>query len=102
MQDLFAQYIGDGESNCGKLIEFFALEACGLISGFYVSDWSILYVVVAATAILLTLSGLAWGAYCALAPTLKSTPPPKRLQRRKASYSLLGSHEEDETSMTKG
>jgi hypothetical protein len=65
------------------------------------SDWSILYVVVAATAILLSLSGLAWGAYCALAPSLKSTPPPKRLQRRKASYSLLGSHEEDETSMTK-
>jgi hypothetical protein len=101
MQDLFAQYAGDGESNCGKLIDSFTIEACGLISASCFSDWSILYVVVAATAILLSLSGLAWGAYCALAPSLKSTPPPKRLQRRKASYSLLGSHEEDETSMTK-
>jgi len=30
MQDLFAQYAGDGESNCGMLINFFALEARGL------------------------------------------------------------------------
>ncbi|XP_059481063.1 dyslexia-associated protein KIAA0319-like protein [Neocloeon triangulifer] len=81
MQDLFAQYFGDGDSNC---------------------DWSILYVVVAVTAILLGLCGLSWAAFCALAPAFKSTPPPsKRSQRRKASYSLLGSHEEDETSLTK-
>jgi hypothetical protein len=32
MQDLFAQYAGDGESNCGKLIDSFTIEACGLIS----------------------------------------------------------------------
>jgi dyslexia-associated protein KIAA0319-like protein len=102
MQDLFAQYAGDGESNCGMFINVFCSRGTWTkIRASVVSDWSILYVVVGATAILLSLSGLAWGAYCALAPSLKSTPPPKRLQRRKASYSLLGSHEEDETSMTK-
>ncbi|CAB3383148.1 Hypothetical predicted protein [Cloeon dipterum] len=81
MQDLFSQYFGEGESNC---------------------DWSILYVVVGATAILLGLCGFLWIVYCALAPAFKSDPQPtKRSQRRKASYSLLGNVEEDETSMTK-